>query len=163
MLDLCAQFEWFIEDESCGRCTTCHGGSQRAVEIIRKAGGLSRNAWFETIALHEPLKEHLRQGSCPRLAYVCCYDPDVGETWDGIVDLAQARLKDWRHVNGAQARIVIDEFVMGGEIAKADPRFIEACAKRGVTDMNEVLIEPWAAGHFGVPEEKGERLAYGHC
>jgi hypothetical protein len=36
VLDLCAQFEWFIEDESCGRCTTCHGGSQRAVEIIRR-------------------------------------------------------------------------------------------------------------------------------
>jgi NADH-quinone oxidoreductase subunit F len=36
VLDLCAQFEWFIEDESCGRCTTCHGGSQRATEIIRR-------------------------------------------------------------------------------------------------------------------------------
>src|SRR5262245_46394467 len=122
----------------------------RAVEIIRKSGGLSRSAWFETIALHEPLKEHLGQGSCPRLAYVCCYDPDVGETWDGIVDLGQARLKDWRHVKGAQARIVIDEFIMGGEIAKADPRFIAACAKRGITDMNAALIEPGAAGRFVV-------------
>jgi primary-amine oxidase len=135
----------------------------RAVEIVRRSGGLSRNAWFETIALHEPSKEHLRQASCPRLAYVCCYDPAVGETWLGIADLEQASLKDWRHVKGAQARIVMDEFIMGGEIAKADPRFIEACAKRGVTDMAEVLIEPWAAGHFGVPEETGERLAYGHC
>jgi NADH:ubiquinone oxidoreductase subunit F (NADH-binding) len=36
VLDLCAQYEWFIEDESCGRCTTCHGGSQRATEIIRR-------------------------------------------------------------------------------------------------------------------------------
>jgi primary-amine oxidase len=135
----------------------------RVVEIARKSGSLSANTWFETIALHEPLKEHLRQGNCLRLAYVCCYDPDVGETWDGIVDLGQARLKEWRHVKGAQARIVIDEFIKGGEIAKADPRFIEACAKRGITDMDEVLIEPWAAGHFGVPEERGERLAYGHC
>jgi primary-amine oxidase len=135
----------------------------RAVEIARKSGSLSANTWFETIALHEPLKEHLAQGNCLRLAYVCCYDPDAGETWDGIADLGQARLKEWRHVKGAQARIVIDEFIKGGEIAKADPRFIEACAKRGITDMDEVLIEPWAAGHFGVPEEHGERLAYGHC
>jgi primary-amine oxidase len=135
----------------------------RAVEITRKSAGLSRHAWFETIALHEPLKEQLRQGNCPRLVYVCCYDPQVGETWDGIADLEQARLKEWRHVKGAQARIVMDEFFKGGEIAKADPRFIAACAKRGITDMKEVLIEPWAAGHFGVPEEEGERLAYGHC
>jgi len=36
VVDLCAQFEWFIEDESCGRCTTCHGGTQRMVEILRR-------------------------------------------------------------------------------------------------------------------------------
>ena len=49
-----------------------------AVDITRKSGGLSSNAWFETVALHEPLKDHLRQGDCPRLAFVCCFDPDVG-------------------------------------------------------------------------------------
>jgi NADH:ubiquinone oxidoreductase subunit F (NADH-binding) len=36
IVDLCAQFEWFLEDESCGRCTTCHGGTQRMVEIVRR-------------------------------------------------------------------------------------------------------------------------------
>jgi NADH-quinone oxidoreductase subunit F len=36
VIDLCAQFEWFLEDESCGRCTTCHGGTQRMVEILRR-------------------------------------------------------------------------------------------------------------------------------
>jgi NADH-quinone oxidoreductase subunit F len=36
VIDLCAQFEWFLEDESCGRCTTCHGGTQRMVEILKR-------------------------------------------------------------------------------------------------------------------------------
>jgi len=36
VVDLCGQFEWFLEDESCGRCTTCHGGTQRMVEILRR-------------------------------------------------------------------------------------------------------------------------------
>jgi len=36
IVDLCSQFEWFLEDESCGRCTTCHGGTQRMVEILRR-------------------------------------------------------------------------------------------------------------------------------
>jgi NADH-quinone oxidoreductase subunit F len=35
-IDLVAYFEWFAEDESCGRCTTCHGGTQRYVEILRR-------------------------------------------------------------------------------------------------------------------------------
>jgi NADH-quinone oxidoreductase subunit F len=36
IIDLCTQFEWFLEDESCGRCTTCHGGTQRMVEMLRR-------------------------------------------------------------------------------------------------------------------------------
>ncbi|GBD22591.1 NADP-reducing hydrogenase subunit HndC [bacterium HR29] len=41
VVDLCTYFVGFAEDESCGRCTTCHGGTQRAVEILRRmaAGG----------------------------------------------------------------------------------------------------------------------------
>jgi Fe-S-cluster-containing hydrogenase component 2 len=29
-------FSTFLEDESCGRCTTCRGGNQRMVEIFRR-------------------------------------------------------------------------------------------------------------------------------
>jgi len=36
MVDLCNYFTWFAEDESCGRCTTCHGGTQRMTEILRR-------------------------------------------------------------------------------------------------------------------------------
>ena len=75
---------------------------------------------------------------------------------DGVADLDSGELLSWQHVKGAQARIVADEFAMGGEVAGADPRFHEACARRGITDMSEVLVEPWAAGHFGIAEEEGE-------
>ena len=49
-IDMCAFFLGFCEDESCGRCTTCHGGTQRAVEIMRRiqAGG-GREVDFETL------------------------------------------------------------------------------------------------------------------
>ena len=33
-VDLALYFSEFCEDESCGRCTTCHGGSQRLVEML---------------------------------------------------------------------------------------------------------------------------------
>jgi primary-amine oxidase len=134
---------------------------ERAVEIVRSKGRLSDAAWFETLALQEPDRD--AAGIPGRRAFVCCYDPAVGETWDGVADLEGGELLSWQHVKGAQARIVADEFAMGGEIAKADPRFQEACARRGITDMSEVLVEPWAAGHFGIAEEEGERIAYGHC
>ncbi len=38
ILDLVQWMTSFCEDESCGRCTTCHGGSQRAVEVLRRIG-----------------------------------------------------------------------------------------------------------------------------
>jgi NADH-quinone oxidoreductase subunit F len=45
IVDLCLFFLGFCEDESCGRCTTCHGGTQRAVEILRRiAAGGGRDA-----------------------------------------------------------------------------------------------------------------------
>ena len=135
-----------------------------AASLVKELGKLSPKAWFETITLEEPEREAIRGRTAPeRRAFVCCYDPETNETWDGIANLSTRRLEPWRHVEGAQARIVADEFALGGEIAKKDPRFIEACAKRGITDMSEVLVEPWAAGHFGVAEEEGERIAYGHC
>ncbi len=36
VIDLNAMFSWFLEDESCGRCTTCRGGNQRMVEILER-------------------------------------------------------------------------------------------------------------------------------
>ncbi len=136
---------------------------RRAAEAVRSRGGLSPKAWFETIALQEPSKDALRAGNAARQAFVCCYDPESGETWDGVVDLASGDFLTWRHAEGMHARIITDEFVAGGEAAKRDPRFIAACARRGITDMSKVLVESWAAGHFAIEEEEGERIAYGHC
>lgn len=134
-----------------------------AASIVREFGGLSPQAWFETIALEEPSKQALAAGDPPRLAYVCCYDPASNQTWAGIAGLQAGRLLKWKHQKGMQARIGIDEFVIGGDTAKADPRFIAACARRGITDMSTVLVEPWAAGNFGIKAEEGRRIAVGHC
>ena len=135
----------------------------RAVDIARRLGGLSAKAWFETIALHEPSKAALKSGTARREAFICCYDPQSGETWDGIADLADGVFRSWAEAKGMHARIVADEFGAGGDVAKTDPRFIAACAKRGITDMSAVLVEAWAGGYFGIADEEGQRIAYGHC
>jgi hypothetical protein len=62
IVDLCTQFEWFIEDESCGRCTTCHGGTQRMVEILRR---IQRGAGRESdIGKFRMLAATLRYSNC---------------------------------------------------------------------------------------------------
>ncbi|HUF53129.1 MAG TPA: NADH-ubiquinone oxidoreductase-F iron-sulfur binding region domain-containing protein [Dehalococcoidia bacterium] len=52
VVDLCIYFQWFAEDESCGRCTTCFAGTRRALEILRRiASGRGREADLELLKL----------------------------------------------------------------------------------------------------------------
>jgi len=52
IVDLCIYFEWFAEDESCGRCTTCFAGTRRMLEILRRiSNGRGRAADLELIKL----------------------------------------------------------------------------------------------------------------
>jgi primary-amine oxidase len=138
-----------------------------AVAIVRQHGGLDASAWFETVALHEPdkaeVRRHTPDQSFSRKAFVCSYEPSSNRTFDGVVDLRTRTLERFQHVPGVQARIVSDEFYAAGIMVRKDAAFQVACAKRGIMDCNRVLIEPWAAGNFGIASEEGERIAYGHC
>lgn len=139
-----------------------------AAACVRDQAGMDRTYFFETITLDEPTHEEMAafraEGLQPlRRAYVCCYERSSNRTLRGCVDLSAEKLLNWDHVPGVQARIPPEEFAASDKIAKADPRVIEALAKRGITDMDKVLIETWAPGNFGYPEEEGRRIAYCHC
>ncbi len=62
IVELCTYFEWFAEDESCGRCTTCFAGTRRAVEILRRiSSGRGREADLELLKL---LADVARNANC---------------------------------------------------------------------------------------------------
>ena len=139
-----------------------------AASCVKAQSGWDDNAFFETITLDEPDHDEMAafraNGARPaRRAYVCCYERSSNRTLRGVVDLGAERLVSWDHVPGVQARIPPEEFVLSDAIAKADPRVVEALAKRGITDLSKVLIETWAPGNFGHADEVGKRLAYCHC
>ena len=137
---------------------------ETVIAIVRRDGGLDKTAWVEPVATAEPEKAVLRKPDCRwRKAHVCFYERSSGRTFDGLVDLTAGKLEAWAHVPGAQARIVIDEFNEGMTIAADDPQVQAALRKRGITDFGRVIIEPWAAGYFGIAGEDGQRIAYGHC
>ncbi len=135
-----------------------------AVAIVRAKGGLDDTAWVETVGTLEPDKATLRNPKSRwRKAHVCFYERSSNRTFEGVVDLSTEALEGWHHVHGMQARITMDEFVEGGKIAVADTAFQAALRKRGITDFDRVVVEPWAAGNFGIASEQGRRIAYGHC
>ncbi|MDH3414212.1 MAG: tyramine oxidase, partial [Gammaproteobacteria bacterium] len=131
---------------------------RHAVATVKRDGGLATDAWFETVALDES-ERHPGE----RVAYVCAYEPSSNRTFAGRVRLGVGALEEWRHIDGVQARIPPDEFTMACRLARKDPAFLAALSKRGIDDASRVLIESWSAGNFGLPEEQGQRLAYGHC
>ena len=48
-------------------------------------------------------------------------------------------------------------------MARADPRFVAALAKRGITDIDRVQVDPWSAGNYGLPDEAGRRISHTFC
>ncbi|HEY8172065.1 MAG TPA: NADH-ubiquinone oxidoreductase-F iron-sulfur binding region domain-containing protein, partial [Dehalococcoidia bacterium] len=44
-VDLNVMTAWFLEDESCGRCTTCRGANQRMLEIFKRTSMGEAQAW----------------------------------------------------------------------------------------------------------------------
>ena len=122
---------------------------------------------FETISLHEPDKSVVHGftagPSFPREAFVCAFDRTNGQVFEARVDLVGDRVVDWRHVPGVRPRILIDDITLVGEVARADPRFRAALAKRGIADFENVQVDPWSAGNYGLPDEEGRRLCHTFC
>lgn len=140
---------------------------RRASAAVRKVHDLGAGMMFETISLHEPDKSVVhgfRPGaSFPRAAFVCAFDRSNGQVFEAKVDLAAGTVVDWRHVPGVRPRILIDDITLVGEVARADPRFRAALARRGIADFENVQVDPWSAGNYGLPDEEGRRLCHTFC
>lgn len=72
-------------------------------------------------------------------------------------------MKSWEYVHNVQPPIMLDEFVECEAAVKASEEFQAAIAKRGITDPDLVMIDPWSAGNYGIEDEKGVRLSRALC
>jgi primary-amine oxidase len=62
-------------------------------------------------------------------------------------------------VPGAQPPVMFGEFEANAEQVKADPGFQAALARRGVTDLTQVQVDPWPAAWVGQDVDRsGRRL-----
>jgi len=142
------------------------GGDEirRATALVRAAHDLGAGMMFETVALAEPDKTTVTGfesgGPCPRAAFVCCFDRTDGRVFEAEVDLVAGRVVSWKHVPGVRPRILYDDIELVGRVARADPRFHAALARRGITDIDKVQVDPWSAGNYGLPDEVGRRLCH---
>lgn len=138
---------------------------QTVVSIIRASYGDA--ILFETIELAEPAKPALAAWTpgqpIPRAARANVSRPDENGVWRLTVSIDDNAVVTERFIAGARPMIQAEQFVAIEQIVVNHPDFIAACAKRGITDMSLVCVDPWSAGSFGIPDEEGRFLSHTFC
>ncbi len=139
----------------------------QAVAILKAERGLDDRTRFETVTLNEPPKEsvlgHKEGDPFDREAFFIVFDNRTSMTHEAIVSLTNQEVVSWKRIPGVQPRITLDEFSEVEAAVKANHEFIEALAKRGVTETDLVMVDAWSAGNFGIEDEEGLRLIFGRC
>ncbi len=139
---------------------------RQAVAILRREKGRDAQWLFETVTLHEPDKAAVR-GFAPgaafaREAFVVVLERATGRTFEGVVSLSEDRVLDWKHVEGVQIRVLPEEIEEIQDLVKSHPEYLEGLRRRGIEDLDKVVIEGFATANFGAEEERTRRLNRPH-
>ncbi|MEV0238115.1 primary-amine oxidase [Nonomuraea sp. NPDC050786] len=127
------------------------------------SGAVDPGARIAYCALAEPPKEAVLgwDGTpLPREVTVVTYEKVLGRTGMVTVSVPGGSLVSCVYAPAAQPPIMLEEWLADVEAVRKDPGFQAACARRGVTDMAMVQVDPWPASNFGLPVDgEGRRLA----
>ncbi len=142
----------------------------QAVQLLREARKLGETYRFVSCVLEEPAKavvrEHQPGRPFPRRAFLVLLDNATETGYEAVVDLAGKSVVRFDPLPKAvQPAVMLDEFGECEEAVKRSPEFQAALRKRGVRDVNLVMVDPWSAGNYGteVPEDRGRRLLRALC
>src|SRR5437764_2021479 len=133
-----------------------------AVSIVRNERRLSEKVRFGTVTLREPPKEvvlNFKPGNpITREAFVILLDNADGAVYEATISITEGKVTSWRPIPGVQPSIMLDEFFECEQMLKKNPEFQAALRKRGITNMDLVMVDPWSAGNYGAEEEQTWRL-----
>ncbi|MEL6776933.1 MAG: primary-amine oxidase [Cyanobacteria bacterium J06597_16] len=138
-----------------------------AVRIVREQKSLTDSVRFVSVSLKEPAKETVlafkKGDAIAREAFIILLDNATARTYEAVVALGKSIITAWDYIPNVQPSIMLDEFVECEEAVKASPDFQAAIAKRGITDPDLVMVDPWSAGNYGIEDEDGVRLSRALC
>lgn len=96
--------------------------------------------------------------SIEREALAIVMDRPSGLVHEMTVSLTQAKITDWKRMEGMQPTIHVMEMLEAESVMIKDERVIEECRNLGITDMKKVFIDAWGVGYH---EIKDKRLMQG--
>lgn len=138
-----------------------------AVHIVRAEKSVGSTYRFPCVTLKEPSKElilsYTTGETFEREAFLVLLDNATGIAYEAVVSLNQQTITSWTPLPGIQPNIMADELSDCEAAVKAHPDFREILAKRGITDLDLVVVDPWGIGNFGFADEEGQRLSRCVC
>jgi len=135
---------------------------KRAVEIVRASGRVPEGALFAHIVLHEPHKDEIESWAPGepverRVRLVIVPGPGMLLN-EVVVSVTNGAVVEWIDHSDMRPTLLMTESIGAIFTTKAHPEYIAALARRGITDLDDVQIDPWPAGTFGYDCEEGRRI-----
>ena len=122
-----------------------------AVKAIQQLN--AETARFVYISLYEPAKHDViafgngtTSGAPDRLAKVVLRERAERATYETVVRLTEngGEVVDFKRVPGVQPSVMLEEFLAAEDIVRNDPRWQDAMRKRGITNFDLCMIDPWS-------------------
>lgn len=133
--------------------------------VLEGAGLLTEATRVSYVTLREPEKEAVLSWApgqrLPREVSLLLTDLSTLRLSSLVIDLDQGEIVERRDVDAVTEGSApsFDEDLAGADpIVKADQRWVDAIAKRGVTDLDKVVVVGLSAGVFGYEDEVGVRV-----
>jgi primary-amine oxidase len=137
---------------------------RQVMAAIHAAADFGPKFLFETIELKEPgrtaLDDYAAGKFSPREARANVFLGDEPGVWKLAISLADATITAKEFFPTKRPMIQLEQFLQIEGIVRTHPDFIAACAKRGITDMSMVCVDPWSAGNFDIPGEDNGFLSH---
>lgn len=133
---------------------------ERAASIVRRERS-TEDLLFATITLREPDKAVVgtyRPGDPVDREVRCVVVDGPNSVAEAVVSVTADELRSWRSLPGAKPALLFTEIVDAMGVLHESEEWRDALAKRGITDLSTVQIDPWPAGSFGDAAEDATRL-----
>jgi primary-amine oxidase len=136
-----------------------------AAELLRKRGILGENCRVHGVELVEPDDKEavfaFDGGPVRRRLRFVVLDRASGRAEEVVVGQDHEELVERVPIPRGQPAITLEEFDQAEVLCKADPRYAQALAQRGIDDPSLVIVDLYGIGAYGDIGLDGRRLARG--
>lgn len=122
----------------------------RTTNILKASGKLAPGMGLMAYSLQEPPKDAVLafqagQAVPPREVAVVIRDHGRHLTIEAIISLTGEAIRTWHERRDVQPAVTYPEIFAAQQAILADPRFAEAMARRGITDLSSIVSYPFTA------------------